>query len=308
MASELERANAEETAASGFDDLWCDPLDPATFCNECGIERGTTGKKQKFCGKACRKKFNERRSPEGIMKRIITGAIMELHVAADLLNKSFHVFRAQNADAKVDLIIDLSAPPKSGDPVESAEPKGKRALRVEVKTGRLGESYGKPTVTFSGDSKDDQINRPYDILAVVLDGGEIAYNPSPSDWKNDPFPGLAVETTKRTFPYIPTTSGQDHRIKKVRVSKDCKALQVTLRDTTVISLPVGLFCELDGKTLDELRMVVQRDGYVARWPKLNLEATAEQLFHGQLKLKRAPSDPPPIPIDSGKTEPLKVTP
>src|SRR5208283_1248705 len=126
MASELESANTQGTAAGGCGDQWCDPLDPTTFCPECGNDLPTTHRKRKYCSSACEKKFNGRRFPNKAlanpkvtraapthpsrMDTNITGAVSELLVAADLLKKGCHVFRAQHPDAKVDLIIDLSEP------------------------------------------------------------------------------------------------------------------------------------------------------------------------------------------------------
>jgi uncharacterized protein YuzE len=242
---------------------WHDPLDAATFCNECGRDLEKT--KKKYCNKECERGFNGRRnSKRDQRKRIVTGVISELLVAADLLKREHQVFRAQHPDAKVDLFIDLGA----------------RALRVECKTGRLGGEK-QMKVTFSGDSEADQEKPPYQVLAVALDGGKVVYKPDPARWNEDPLP-KNENITKRTIAYTPPNASWDKRIKKVQVSRDCGTLRITLRDRSVVEIPVGLFPELEGVALDELRRVVRRDGLVVRWPRLGLEGTAEQIFDGRL--------------------------
>lgn len=279
LTSELKHADTKGNAADGCNQRWCDPLDPATFCNECG--NATTGRR--FCNGACRGEFNKRRFPEGFNKRIKTGAIKELLAAADLLKRDYQVFRAEQHDSKVDLIVDLIG---AGEHQENAL-EGRHVLKVEVKTGHLGVNrQGEPTVTLSAETEADRANPPYHILAVVLDGGDVIYYPGPDRWMNAALP--KVQSTARTCPYISANSRRDPRIGKVQVSANCSTLRITLQDGTVIQPPVELFPELTGKNLDDLLSVVARSGYVVRWPKLGLEATAEQLFHGQLE--SAPSN------------------
>jgi len=87
-----------------------------------------------------------------------TGAIGELLVAADLLQKGYHVFRAQSPSCPCDLAI----------------LKDNRLLRVEVRTGHRSRATGKvyPPV------KDNLSNGKYDLYVQVVHGPlEITYFP-----------------------------------------------------------------------------------------------------------------------------------
>ncbi|MBU2613931.1 hypothetical protein KJ925_05770 [Patescibacteria group bacterium] len=115
----------------------------------------------KYCSKECRKerarkqyvKVNKKNSSGTV------GAINELKVAIDLFSKGYSVFRALSPNSIYDLII----------------LKSNELTRVEVTTGHKFVN-GK----ISYPQKD---NSKFDLLAVVIDDGEIIYNPS-ANYKN----------------------------------------------------------------------------------------------------------------------------
>jgi hypothetical protein len=81
------------------------------------------------------------------------GAVGELMVAADLMQRGYHVFRALSPNAPCDLIAFRS---------------GQTAVKVEVKTG-----YRKADGTLAHALP----VHPIDVLAVALIGGEVVYEP-----------------------------------------------------------------------------------------------------------------------------------
>ena len=128
-------------------------------CRFCKKVFDTNLKAQVYCSWLCNKQFTKIRYKKNNPNKNIglnsgtLGAISELRVCSDLLNKGWNVFRAVSAASSVDLLI----------------AKEKVILKVEVTTGSLTSS-GKlchPAKDFSR----------FDVLAVVLPD-RIVYNKS----------------------------------------------------------------------------------------------------------------------------------
>jgi PD-(D/E)XK endonuclease len=83
------------------------------------------------------------------------GALNELIVSVDLINRQFHVFRALSPNAPFDLAVY-----KDG-----------KLLRIEVTKGQKSASTG--TISFPAHVKDK-----YDVLAIVFHDNTILYEPS----------------------------------------------------------------------------------------------------------------------------------
>lgn len=112
-----------------------------------------------FCSKACgenwRKEEWRKRNPSLGLSASTTGAISELFVAVDLLQRGYDVFRAVSPSSICDLAI----------------VKDQKLLRVEVKTG-YSTASGK--LQYSAGTGIDRSK--FDILAVVRKG-EVIYDP-----------------------------------------------------------------------------------------------------------------------------------
>jgi len=112
-----------------------------------------------FCSAKCKREYDKKRAktirPEGVKISPGTiGAITELMVSTDLLQKGYHVFRAQSPSCPCDLIAFMT---------------GNAAIKIEVKTGVIDSVTGKRS---HGELK----NNEFDILAVVYPDG-IRYEP-----------------------------------------------------------------------------------------------------------------------------------
>ena len=128
-------------------------------CTQCGkpLTPNRLGRKAKFCSGECRKKHIAARyreaNPVPTAPISNIGAVSELRVSIDLLQRGYHVFRALSGSALVDLAI-----LKDG-----------KLITVEVTTGHCSAASGKITHP----SKD--LSR-FDVLAVVLPN-RIIYTP-----------------------------------------------------------------------------------------------------------------------------------
>jgi hypothetical protein len=71
------------------------------ICKTCNKYFTTNIQNEDFCSKKC-KKYNRTHSQK---KTCIKGAVGELKVCADLLDKNYEVFRSVSSTASVDLII-----------------------------------------------------------------------------------------------------------------------------------------------------------------------------------------------------------
>lgn len=91
---------------------------------------------------------------EGRLSTGTVGALHELKVAADLIERGFHVFRALSPSCECDLAF-----------IEN-----RRLFRVEVTTGYRNVQSGK--LIFPPHSPDR-----YDVLAIVIEGKQIIYQP-----------------------------------------------------------------------------------------------------------------------------------
>lgn len=103
----------------------------------------------KFCTRRCKQAFY--REPKSKRGKGATGAMNELFVCADLMDKGYQVFRAQSPDASCDLLV----------------MDGKKIWRVEVTTGR----YLKQGIYYPGHKDKSK----YDWLAIVLSDHKIIY-------------------------------------------------------------------------------------------------------------------------------------
>jgi len=81
------------------------------------------------------------------------GAIGELMVASDLMQRGYHVFRALSPNAPCDIVAFRAA---------------ESPIKIEVKTGSR-----RPDGTLAYPNP----QHPFDVLAVALVGGEVVYQP-----------------------------------------------------------------------------------------------------------------------------------
>ncbi len=132
-----------------------------TTCRTCG--RDITPKKLRhgalFCSKLCRGRAKPEGYSTGTLPKLkvapsTRGAISELIVAADLMARGFHVFRALSPSCPCDLAVI-----KDGT-----------LVRIEVRTGDVTKAG---TVFYS--TKPSDIGR-HDVMAVVLND-RIIYKP-----------------------------------------------------------------------------------------------------------------------------------
>lgn len=127
-------------------------------CERCGtpIPSERSGSRVRFCSNRCRSQSYQKEV--GILglglPKGATGAISELLVSADLLRRSYEVFRSVSAHCSCDLAI-----LKEG-----------KLLKVEVTTGYRNKRTGNLLCSKRRSEK-------FDILAVVV-SGEIIYEPT----------------------------------------------------------------------------------------------------------------------------------
>jgi PD-(D/E)XK endonuclease len=128
-------------------------------CLQCGKESSSSWTLSKYCSTACRKE-RERKREYRVGKPYIstgkTGAIGELKVSCDLLDRGYEVFRSVSPDGSCDLVA----------------LKGDKMFRIEVKTGQVYATTG--TRTYPKPKPKDA--NKFDILAVSYPDG-IAYSP-----------------------------------------------------------------------------------------------------------------------------------
>jgi len=137
-------------------------------CEGCGTKMDRHERKnKKFCSVECRKRF-AKNGYKPIVKvgpavsTGVRGAINELLVCADLMNRGYSVFRSVSQSCSCDLIVMM---PNVLLPVQQ-----QTFLRVEVTTAtrtRKGEAV------FAPHDPD-----AYDLLALVFVDGEIEYRPT----------------------------------------------------------------------------------------------------------------------------------
>jgi hypothetical protein len=125
-------------------------------CAHCNSRYYPATPRQKYCSRPCSNAVRDARQyggkrhpklPSGTL-----GAMNEMVVCADLIRQGYHVFRAVSPSCPCDLLI-LS---------------GSKISRVEVTSGC--RNY-KGKIMFCPHNLDY-----YDVLAVVLPGGEIIYD------------------------------------------------------------------------------------------------------------------------------------
>jgi hypothetical protein len=245
------------------------------FCPECGKDVDP-GRAKKFCSEAHRTSFSRGRYGRGLErsglarkngrgldrselagKKWVIGTIQETRVVIDLLQKGFEVFRAAVPSALDDLWISK----KDDD----------RLLRVQVKTGHLQQS----NIIIS------RITQPesgrHDVLAVPLDVGEIQYEPAEmAEWGKRP-PALG---TDRTIACTRRVDGR--RITGARVDVGRRKINVCLRDGTSFEAPLSPYRVLSEANDEDLsRVCWPYGGRVVRWPRLDFEKTADELFRGK---------------------------
>lgn len=131
---------------------------PTCQNDSCGKQFFTRQGRARFCSNTCRKEVAAKRfrdrNPAPTVSSGTRGAIGELIVCADLLNKGYEVFRSVSPSCSCDLAV-----LKDG-----------KLLRIEVRTGHwtLG---GK--LTYSKSPKDLERS---DVFAVIV-GDQIYYIP-----------------------------------------------------------------------------------------------------------------------------------
>lgn len=136
-------------------------------CEGCGIEMDRFERKnKKYCTTECRKRFEKngyqpvvRVGPQ--VSTGVRGAINELIVCADLMNRGYSVFRSVSQSCSCDLI---AMKPNVNLPVQQ-----QNYLRVEVTTATRTK---KGDAVFAPHDPD-----AYDLLALVFVDGEIEYRP-----------------------------------------------------------------------------------------------------------------------------------
>lgn len=111
----------------------------------------------RYCSDVCAHTANWRGKYEGLTTGIV-GAINELLVAADLLRRGLHVFRAMSPSCPCDLTV----------------LKGSTLLRFEVTTAR--KSLVTNTISYPKHNPEN-----YDFMALVFPDGTIQYLPSLED-------------------------------------------------------------------------------------------------------------------------------
>lgn len=124
--------------------------------------KGRRGNQIKYCSKSCRDEYWRNQQQGHDSKAILLnnnnkGALGELKVTCDLLEKGFSVFRSVSPSCDCDLVIMKDGILK----------------RVEVTTGYRGMS-GK--LFFVPHKKEN-----YDILALIIKG-QVVYSPSLNDF------------------------------------------------------------------------------------------------------------------------------
>lgn len=125
-----------------------------SFSNNCKVcSVGFVGRNnQIYCSKICQEKIYKYQSEFKNIPTGTVGAIQELRVGIDLLGRGYEVFRALSPSCSCDLLAK-----KDGN-----------EITIEVRTGYLRHN-GKLTYP--------NIGIRASVLAVVLPGGEIVYNP-----------------------------------------------------------------------------------------------------------------------------------
>ena len=231
------------------------------FCPECGKDIDP-GERKEFCNPEHVTRFNRRRFGESFekseigAKKGLIGAIQEVRVVIDLLNKGFEVFRAATPSAQDDIWIS-----KSG-----------KLLRIQVKTGHLQTG----NIIFSDSTRFEKNCDA--VLAIPLDDGEIQYSPSdPKDW------GTQCPTLpqKRTIDCTSRTDGR--RITKAKVDVSQREINVWLKDGTYFEAPLSQYPVFSDASDEKLsRVCWPYGGRVVRWPCLDFERTADKLFRGGL--------------------------
>lgn len=136
------------------------PYPPCPICHN-AVPEARAKRRAYFCSKAChkenvRRRWAEQNPTEGLPSGTV-GAISELAVAVDLMEKGYEVFRALSPSSTCDLAILAET----------------RLLRIEVRTGSL-TTVGK--LSFPWQEERDQGR--HDILAVRLKTGAITYIPA----------------------------------------------------------------------------------------------------------------------------------
>jgi hypothetical protein len=137
----------------------------AKICDQCGTEFTAITRLGRYCGHTCSAKHWQNRNmlpslgaENGISKQNV-GALNELRVSIDLLQRGYHVFRALSPACPCDLI--------------AFAPDGK-ALMIEVKT-----AYARgDKVYVPGAQK--LANHRFDILALALPD-RLIYQPDLSE-------------------------------------------------------------------------------------------------------------------------------
>lgn len=95
------------------------------------------------------------------------GAISELLVSVDLMNRGFNIFRSLSPHAPCDLVAT----------------RGEGTFRIEVKTGIINEEGRIEQPTFRA----KKLHKAFDVLAVVCRNGKIAYHcPEIDGWPDKP--------------------------------------------------------------------------------------------------------------------------
>lgn len=119
-------------------------------CLGCSEDFRVTQHRQKYCTVACADKKNAiptQAAKFGIPSGTV-GALNELRVATDLMQKGYHVFRALSPACPCDLVV--------------FGPAG-QCLKVEVKTGHARRD-GEPYIPKDGSMR----RHDYDYVALVL--------------------------------------------------------------------------------------------------------------------------------------------
>ena len=133
----------------------------AAICGECEGGFTTNSPQKRYCSRSCalaakRKTRVHPPSPySGLLAPGAVGALNELKVSADLIERGYHVFRALSSACDCDLAI----------------LKDERLLRIEVTTGYQHSQSGK---LYYNKHKAEN----YDHIAVVCGRGDIFYEPA----------------------------------------------------------------------------------------------------------------------------------
>jgi len=138
------------------------PLTELTVvCAWCRSPFKTRLTKRRFCSRVCQVAAHAPQDvlPMAGLPRSTVGAASELQVAADLMRRGFHVFRALSAACPCDLVAW-----REGGPI----------LRVEVKTARVNGVTGRVSVQKAG-------RNIFDVLCHVTPT-EVIYEPPIETW------------------------------------------------------------------------------------------------------------------------------